>query len=65
MAESGDLWVPRFLLGVGVCFDIVRTSELLLYTNHVRYVWLRDIRRPSMKNMWRVDQFFPCMVYID
>jgi hypothetical protein len=45
MAESGDLWVPRFLLGVGVCFDIVRTSELLLYTNHARYVWLRDICR--------------------
>jgi hypothetical protein len=30
------LSLPRLLLGVGVCFDLVGTSERLLYVDHMR-----------------------------
>jgi hypothetical protein len=59
------LWLPRLLLGVGVCFDLVETSERLLYTDHMRRVWLRAICGLSMESVWCVDQVFPCRVYID
>jgi hypothetical protein len=34
--ESVYLWLSRLLLGVGVCFDFMGTSERLSYTDHVR-----------------------------
>jgi hypothetical protein len=40
-------------------------TDQLLYVNHVRYVWSRDIHRPSVKSVWRVGRVFPCRVYID
>jgi hypothetical protein len=64
MAGPGDHWVPRLLLGVGVCFDHMWTSERLLYTDRVRYVWSRAIHRPSMESGWCVDHVFPYKVYI-
>jgi hypothetical protein len=62
-AGSADLWLPRLLPSVGVCFNLMGTSERLLYMDHMRYVWSRDIHRPSVKSVWRVDQVFPCRVY--
>jgi hypothetical protein len=35
------LWLSRLLLGVGVCFDFMGTSERLSYMDHVRCM-LRD-----------------------
>jgi hypothetical protein len=29
----GDHWVPRFLPGVGVCFDLMETYKRLSYAN--------------------------------
>jgi hypothetical protein len=58
-AGPGDLWMPRFLPGVGAYFDLMGTSERLLYADHARYIWSRDICGPSVKCMWRVDQVSP------
>jgi hypothetical protein len=41
------------------------TREGLLYVHHVRYVWSRAIRGPSVESMWRVGPVFSCRVYID
>jgi hypothetical protein len=38
---------------------------MLLYVDHVRYVWLRAIRGPIMESMWCVGQISPYKVYID
>jgi hypothetical protein len=38
---------------------LLTTHERFLYTDHVRYVWLRAIRGPSMKCVWHVDQVSP------
>jgi hypothetical protein len=65
MVGSGDLWLLRLISGVGLCFDLVGTSERFLYTDHVRYIWSRVIRGPSVKCVWCVDQVFPCRVYIN
>jgi hypothetical protein len=35
-AGSVCLWLSRLLPGVVACFDFVRTSERLSYTDHVR-----------------------------
>jgi hypothetical protein len=35
------------------------TSERLLYADHVRYIWSRDICESSVESVWRVDQVFP------
>jgi hypothetical protein len=58
------LWLPRIHSGVGACFDLVGTSERLLYAYHVRYVWSRTLCGLSMESIWRVDQVFTCRVYI-
>jgi hypothetical protein len=42
-----------------LCPSLLTTREKLLHMDHVRYVWSRVIRRPSMKCVWRVDQVFP------
>jgi hypothetical protein len=44
---------------------LLRTRERLLYTDHVRYVWSRVIRGPSVECVWRVGRIFPYRVYID
>jgi hypothetical protein len=49
MTGPVDLWLPRVLLGVGTCFDLMGTSERLSYVDHVRYIWLRAICRLSME----------------
>jgi hypothetical protein len=38
---------------------LLTTSEMLLYADHVRYVWSSAIRGPSVECVWRVDQVFP------
>jgi hypothetical protein len=73
---GGVLWIGQpvcwrysqeslFLRSSVICLNLLVTYERLLYANYVRYVWSRTIRGPSMKNMWRVGQVFPGMVYID
>jgi hypothetical protein len=44
---------------------LLMTHERLLYVDHVRYVWLRAIRGPSVKNVWHVGWVFLYIVYID
>jgi hypothetical protein len=34
-------------------------------TRITRVVWSKTIRESSMESVWRVDQVFPCRVYID
>jgi hypothetical protein len=41
------------------------THKRLLYMDHVRYIWPRDICRPSIKSGWRVGRIFPCRAYIE
>jgi hypothetical protein len=55
---------PRLLLGVGACLVLVGNSERLP-TRNMGDVWSETICKSSMKNVWRVDQIFPCRVYID
>jgi hypothetical protein len=55
---------PRFLPGVGACFILVETSERLP-TRITGDVCSRTIRESSVESVWRVDQVFPCRVYID
>jgi hypothetical protein len=38
---------------------LLMTSERLLYADHVRYIWSRDICGSSVESVWRVDQVFP------
>jgi hypothetical protein len=59
------LWLPRLLVSVGACFDLVGTSKRLLYVNHVRYVWSRSLRGSSVKSVWHVHRVFACSVYIN
>jgi hypothetical protein len=33
--------------------------------DHVRYIWSRVIRGPSVESVWRVGWIFHYMVYID
>jgi hypothetical protein len=47
---------------IQICWQLY---EKLLYVDHVRYVWSRAIRRPSVESVWRVGRIFPCRVYID
>jgi hypothetical protein len=54
----------RLLLGVGACFILVSTSERLPMRT-TRDVWSRTICELSVESVWRVDQVFPCRVYID
>jgi hypothetical protein len=55
---------PRLLLGVGAYFILVGTSERLP-TWTTGDVWSEIIRELSVESVWRVDQVFPCRVYID
>jgi hypothetical protein len=55
---------PRLLLGVGVCFILVGTSERLP-TRTTGDVWSRTIRESSVESMLYVDWVFPYRVYID
>jgi hypothetical protein len=64
-AGPGGLSVSRLLSGVGAYFDLMGTSERLLYVDYVRYVWLRVIHGSSVESVWRIDQVFPYRVYID
>jgi hypothetical protein len=52
------LQLPRFLLGVGVSFFLVGTSESLP-TWTPGDVWSGTIRESSVESMWRVDRVFP------
>jgi hypothetical protein len=36
---SVDLWLLGLLLCVWACYDLMGTIEMLLYTDHMRYVW--------------------------
>jgi hypothetical protein len=64
MTGSVCLWSPRLLLGVGIYFILVGTSERLpIWT--IGDVWSRTIRESSMESVCRVDQIFLCKVYID
>jgi hypothetical protein len=48
------LWLSRLLPGVGACFDIVETSEMLSYADHVRCM-VRDhtqIKRGGHMACW-------------
>jgi hypothetical protein len=48
--------------GVGSTFSweqcihptLLMTHERLLYADHVRYIWLRVERGPSMESVWHV-----------
>jgi hypothetical protein len=42
-----------------ICPTLWTIGEMLLYADHVRYVWSRDIHRPSVECVWRVDQVSP------
>jgi hypothetical protein len=66
--SASVLWIVSgapFLESSGIRPNLSVTRERLLYVDHVRYVWLRSIHRPSMENVWCVGQIFPYMVYID
>jgi hypothetical protein len=54
----------RLLLGVGACFVFMGTSERLP-TWTTGDVWSGTIHELSVESEWRVDQVFPCKVYID
>jgi hypothetical protein len=58
------LWSLRLLLGVGTCFVRVGSSKRLAMRT-TRDVWSGTIRESSVESMWRIDQIFPCRVYID
>jgi hypothetical protein len=55
---------PRLLPGLGTCFVLVGTSERLP-TRTTGDVWSKTIRESRVESMWRVDQVFPCRVYIN
>jgi hypothetical protein len=59
------LWLPRLFPGVGH----VSTSWELVKGYHVRGLPTKSVRPVcvdwSGKRTWRVDQVFPCIVYID
>jgi hypothetical protein len=38
---------------------LLSIKERLLYADHMRYVWSRDIRGPSVECVWHVDQVPP------
>jgi hypothetical protein len=63
-ARSICLWSPRLLPGVGACFVLVESSERLP-TWTTGDVWSGTICESSVESVWRFDQVFPCMVYID
>jgi hypothetical protein len=55
---------PRLSSSVGACFSLMGTRERLhtWTTGDVRF---RTIHESSMESVLRVDQVFPCRVYID
>jgi hypothetical protein len=53
--ESGAL----FLRSSSIRPMLLMTCERLLYTDHVKYVWSRAIRRPSVECVWCIDQVSP------
>jgi hypothetical protein len=59
--ESGAL----FLGSGSIHPTLLMTHEMLLHANHVRYVWSRAIREPSVECVWCVGRVFPCKVYIN
>jgi hypothetical protein len=67
--RSADmLWIVLgvlFLRSSGIHQNLSVTHERLLFVDHVRYVWLRGIRGPSVESVWCVGQVFSCRVYID
>jgi hypothetical protein len=55
--RAGDVVGNSFFSGsIQIC---QRLREMLLYVDHVRYVWSRAIHEPSMESMWRVGRVFP------
>jgi hypothetical protein len=62
------LWIVSGALLLG-CSGSVQIywwlHEMLLYVDHMRYVWLWTIRRLSVESVWHVCWVFPCRVYID
>jgi hypothetical protein len=58
------LRLPRLLLDVGVYFSLVRISKMLP-TWTTWDIWSGTIRESGVESVWRVDQVFPCRVYID
>jgi hypothetical protein len=63
-AGSVCLRLPRLLLGVGACFVLMGTSERLP-TWTTWDVGSSTLCESSVESVWRVDQVFPCRVYID
>jgi hypothetical protein len=64
---AGMLWIMSgaFSLGSSDSVTLSTTHERLLYTDHMRYIWLRAIRETSVENMWCVGRIFLCIVYTD
>jgi hypothetical protein len=66
--SAGVLWIASGALFLGssgpdqLCWWL---RERLLYVDHVRYIWSRVIRGPSMESVWRVGRGFPYRVYIN
>jgi hypothetical protein len=62
------LWIMSGALFLGSSGSVHRCwwlHERLLYVDHMRYIWLRATREPSMESVWHVGRAFPCRVYID
>jgi hypothetical protein len=62
------LWIVSgaLLLGCSGSIQICwRLYEMLLYADHVRYVWSWTICGLSVGSVWRVGWVFPYRVYID
>jgi hypothetical protein len=53
--ESGAL----FLESSSIHPTLLMTHEMLLYADHVRDVWSRAIREPSVRCVWHVDRVSP------
>jgi hypothetical protein len=64
----GVLWIESgalFLRSSGIRPNRSVSQKMLLYVDHMRYVWYLTIREKSVESMWRVGRVFPCRLYID
>jgi hypothetical protein len=67
-SSAGVLWIVSgalFLRSSGIRPNLFVACEMLLYVDHVRYVWSMVICGLSVESGWRVGRVFPCRVYID
>jgi hypothetical protein len=56
---------PPDRLASVLCPTQLTTHERLVYVNHVRYIWFRARRGPSVEGMSCVGRVFPYKVYIN